>query len=143
MQDALLSPMSFGVPLWKILFTAITIGSGFKGGEFIPLVFIGTTLGSALAAFLPGNHGYLGALGFVAVFGAAANTPITCTLIAIEIFGGKIGLFAALACFTAYHASFHHRIYSSQKFHKTKFERLKEIAYAFGELPRRFLKGED
>ena len=32
---------------WKLLFTAVTIGSGFKGGEVVPTFFIGATLGCA------------------------------------------------------------------------------------------------
>ncbi len=124
-QEALTIPASFYEPLFKGIFTAITLGSGFKGGEFIPLVFIGTTLGSALSGFLSGGAPFLGALGFAAVFGAAANTPLACTIMAMEIFGPSIGIPAAIACYTAFYFTGSHTIYSSQKMHRAKFERLR------------------
>jgi H+/Cl- antiporter ClcA len=139
-EEALHMASRFTDPFFKTIFTALTIGSGFKGGEFIPLVFIGTTLGSALSVFLPASAGFLGALGFGAVFAAASNTPIACILMVTEIFGARFVPFAVVAVYAAYYASFNHTIYSSQRFHKTKFLRLREIAYAFGELPRRFMK---
>lgn len=71
---------------WKLLFTALTAGSGFKGGEVTPLFFIGAALGNALAnpLGLPASH--LAALGSVSVFAAAARSPLACTIMAIEIF---------------------------------------------------------
>ena len=100
------------VPWWdaplKALFTALTIGSGFKGGEFIPLVFIGTTMGSAL------GYSWLAAVGFSAVFGAAANTPLACAVMGVEIFGWRMAPYALLAGFIAYAVSGHPGIYKSQ-----------------------------
>ncbi len=104
-QQALTETAAPEVPLFKGLFTAITLASGFKGGEFIPLVYIGTTLGSAVSTLLPLTPGFLGALGFVAVFAGAANTPIACTILAMEIFGLSLGPYAFLACMMSYFAS--------------------------------------
>lgn len=101
--------------LLKIIFTAVTIASGFKGGEVTPLFFIGATLGNALAVMFGMPVDLMAALGFVAVFAAATNTPIACSLMAVELFGGEYLLFYALACFTAYYASGHSGIYASQK----------------------------
>lgn len=126
-QEALLQPASFHDSLFKALFTALTLGAGFKGGEFIPLVFIGATLGSALAVILPLPFSLLGALGFAAVFGGAANTPIACTLMAMEIFGFGIWPFALLACFASYFSSGHKGIYSRQKIDRNKFSFLRKI----------------
>jgi H+/Cl- antiporter ClcA len=114
-QEALTRPSPWFEPLFKSLFTSLTVGSGFKGGEFIPLVFIGTTLGSTLSLLLPVSAGLLAALGFAAVFGAAANTPIACTLMAMEIFGPRLGPFALIACLVSYCFSGPHGIYKSQK----------------------------
>lgn len=114
-QEALTLPSSFLDPLLKMLFSSLTIGSGFKGGEFIPLVFIGTTLGSALSLILPVSFKLLGALGFAAVFAGAANTPIACTLLCMEIFGYQIFPYAVLACFVSYYTSGYQGIYKSQK----------------------------
>ena len=98
----------------KLLLTTFTLGAGFKGGEVTPLFFIGATLGNALVWILPLPTGVLAAMGFVAVFAAATNTPVACTLMGIELFGIEIGQYIALACFIAYLFSGHSGIYSSQ-----------------------------
>lgn len=110
-QEALQQTTTFFDPFFKMVFTAVTVGTGFKGGEFIPLVFIGTTLGSALSAFLPLSCGFLGALGFAAVFGGAARTPLACTIMAMEIFGARIGVYALLACLASDLFAGGHRLY--------------------------------
>jgi H+/Cl- antiporter ClcA len=114
-QQALSEATSFLDPLWKAVFTAITIGSEFKGGEFIPLVFIGTTLGSAMGAFFPAFFQLLAGLGFAAVFGAASNTPLACSIMAIEIFGPRIAPFAVISCFMSYFLSGPKGIYKTQR----------------------------
>ncbi len=108
-------PVAGAAFAWKILFTAVTLGAGFQGGEVTPLFFIGATLGNALGQLLAVPPGFLAALGFVAVFGAAANTPLACLIMGIELFGGGPMLGPlALACFLAYLFSGHTGIYSSQ-----------------------------
>lgn len=115
---------SFKDPVFKTLFTAITVGSGFKGGEFVPLVFIGSTLGSALALILPVSFKILVAVGFAAVFAGAANAPIACSLMAIEIFGIDIAPYAIVGCFMSYFFSGYKGIYTSQIIHAKKHHRL-------------------
>ncbi|RNL83103.1 chloride channel protein [Sinomicrobium pectinilyticum] len=100
--------------LLKILFTAFTLGAGFKGGEVTPLFFIGATLGNALSFFIPLPAALLAGMGFVAVFSGATNTPIACTIMGIELFGIEGGAFIAIACVTAYLFSGHSGIYSAQ-----------------------------
>jgi H+/Cl- antiporter ClcA len=100
---------------WKILFTAITLGTGFKGGEVTPLFFIGATLGNILAVLLGVPVDLLAGLGFIAVFAGATNTPLACTLMGVELFGGGNLLYYAIACFTAYYFSGKSGIYSSQR----------------------------
>lgn len=97
----------------KILLTAITLGVGFKGGEVTPLFFIGAVLGSALAVVLPLPVGLLAGMGFVAVFGAAAKTPIACIVMAAELFGLAGCLYIAIACIVAYFISGKHSIYNA------------------------------
>jgi len=101
--------------LWKIVFTAVTLGAGFKGGEVTPLFFIGATLGNTLAVLGGMPVDFLAALGFVAVFAGATNTPIACTVMAVELFGGGIVLYAAVACVLAYLSSGHTGIYLAQR----------------------------
>ena len=105
---------------WKILFTAVTLGSGFKGGEVTPLFFVGAALGNALARVMHAPIDLFAGLGFVAVFAGATNTPLACTIMAIELFGaGKPGtafvVYAAVACCLAYLFSGHTGIYLSQR----------------------------
>ena len=71
---------------WKLLFTAVTLGCGFKGGEVTPLFFVGAALGNALARLLHAPVDLFAALGFVGVFAGATNTPIACTVMGIELF---------------------------------------------------------
>lgn len=114
-QEAFRAPSRFSVPALKEVFTALTIGSGFKGGEFIPLVFVGATLGSALSLILPVSVDLLAGVGFAAVFAGASNTPIACSIMAIEIFGLPIAPYAFIACFFSYYSSGDHGIYKSQR----------------------------
>ncbi len=100
---------------WKLLLTAITLGMGFKGGEVTPLFFIGATLGNVLAIYSGSPVGLFAALGFVGVFAGATNTPLACTIMGVELFGGENVLYFAIACFMAYYCSGHTGIYSSQR----------------------------
>jgi len=100
---------------WKLIFTAITLGSGFKGGEVTPLFFIGATLGNTLGRGLHAPVDLFAALGFVAVFAGATNTPIACTLMGIELFGAQYSVYFMIACFLAYGFSGHSGIYSAQR----------------------------
>nr|WP_294899642.1 voltage-gated chloride channel family protein [uncultured Pedobacter sp.] len=100
---------------WKTIFTTITLGTGFKGGEVTPLFYIGATLGNTLANLMNAPISLFAALGFIAVFAGATNTPLACTIMGVELFGGEYLLFFAIACFTAYFFSGHSGIYSSQR----------------------------
>ncbi|WP_431293156.1 voltage-gated chloride channel family protein [Pedobacter sp. P26] len=98
----------------KLFLTTLTLSAGFKGGEVTPLFFIGATLGSFLSLFIPLPFGLLAGMGFVAVFAGAANTPLACIFMGIELFGTASGIYIALACVTAYLFSGHTGIYRSQ-----------------------------
>lgn len=100
---------------WKLLFTIVSLGSGFKGGEVTPLFFIGAGLGNALAAPLGAPADLFAALGFVAIFAGASNTPLACTIMGIELFGAAHTVYIAAACFLAYLCSGHSGIYLSQR----------------------------
>ncbi|MBY0481541.1 MAG: voltage-gated chloride channel family protein [Chitinophagaceae bacterium] len=100
---------------WKLLFTVITLGTGFKGGEVTPLFFIGATLGNTIAWISGAPIDLFAALGFIAVFAGATNTPLACTIMGVELFGGEHIVYYAVACFIAYYFSGHSGIYSSQR----------------------------
>ena len=107
------------LPIWdaigKLVFTVVSLGSSFKGGEVTPLFYIGATLGNALAPLLQLPFQTLAALGFVAVFAGASNTPIASTVMAIELFGPTIGPYAGIACVVSYLFSGHTGIYRAQR----------------------------
>ena len=113
--DAFQHPLAPWDFLGKLVFTVTSLGSGFKGGEVTPLFYVGATLGNALAPLLHLPFAFLAGLGFVAVFAGAANTPIASTLMAIELFGADIGVYAAMACVVAYLVSGYTGIYRSQR----------------------------
>lgn len=101
--------------LWKLIFTTITLGSGFKGGEVTPLFYIGATLGNTLAGILHAPVGLFAGLGFIAVFAGATKTPLACTVMGMELFGPGFVIFYAVACFVAFLCSGKVGIYSAQR----------------------------
>ncbi|MFT4175901.1 MAG: voltage-gated chloride channel family protein [Luteolibacter sp.] len=106
---------------WKLAFTVITLSSGFKGGEVTPLFFIGAALGHALSGIMGVPVDFLAALGFVAVFAGATNTPVASTFLGMELFGADHVIYIAAACLVAYCCSGHSGIYSSQRIAIPKF----------------------
>lgn len=110
--------------LWKLLFTAITLGTGFKGGEVTPLFFIGAALGNTIATLTGAPVDLMAGLGFIAVFAGATNTPIACTIMGVELFGADNALYYAVACFTAYYFSGHSGIYHAQRIGVSKVNKL-------------------
>jgi len=101
--------------LWKLLFTVVTTASGFKGGEVTPLFFIGSSLGNVLSRWMGTPVELFASLGFVAVFAGASNTPLACTIMAMELFDPHHAVYYATACFIAYLISGYSGIYNSQR----------------------------
>lgn len=99
----------------KIVFTAATIGSGFRGGEIVPTFFIGATFGCAAGTLLGLDPGFGAALGFVALFCGVVNCPLASLALAVEVFGAQGLLFFAMACSISYMLSGYYGLYSSQK----------------------------
>lgn len=99
----------------KLVFTSVSLGSGFQGGEVTPLFVIGATLGVTMAHLLDAPVELIAAVGFVAVFAGATNTPLACTITAIELFGATIAIPAAVACIVSYVVSAERGIYSTQR----------------------------
>lgn len=101
-QAAFITPRNPALPFQKLILTAISIASGFKGGEFIPVIFIGSTLASALAGIFGVPTAFAAACGLVSSFGAAARVPLTLTAFAAEYFGGEFFFYALVACLAAF-----------------------------------------
>lgn len=110
----------------KMIFTIVTLSAGFKGGEVTPLFFIGATLGNAISYVIPLPTGLLAGMGFVAVFAGATNTPLACSIMAIELFGAECGVYVATACVVAYLFSGHNSIYVKQVIGEPKYQRLSD-----------------
>lgn len=104
-------PLAF---LFKLIFTAVTLGSGYLGGEVTPLFVIGSTLGFTLGGVLGVDPAFLASIGLVAVFAGASNTPLACALMGIELFGGGAALYLLVGTVLAYLASGHRGIYTTQ-----------------------------
>lgn len=104
----------------KLVFTAVTLASGFLGGEVTPLFFVGATLGSVLGRVL-GLPIELGAgVGLAAVFGAAANTPVALSIMAVELLGADAFPHVVIVAAIAYILSGHRGIYPAQRLHLRK-----------------------
>ena len=111
------SPFTF---ITKLVFTSLTLGSGYQGGEVTPLFAIGSTLGSSLGDILHVSIPFLAALGFIGVFCGATNTPIACFIMGIELFGSEASLYLFLVCIISYLFSGHTGIYTSQQISVSK-----------------------
>ena len=106
------APWAFAV---KFLFTVVTLGFGFKGGEVTPLFVIGALLGATLAPALGLPVPYLAAVGFITVFAAASNTPIASTFMGVELFGTAFMGPLVITGFLAYVLVGHRGIYGGHR----------------------------
>lgn len=102
-------------PFMKILFTAITIGFGFKGGEIIPTLFIGATFGYVVGGAIGLDPAFAAAVAMVALFCAVVNCPMASLALSVELFsGGSIILFA-VSLAVSFMLSGYYGLYSGQK----------------------------
>ena len=99
----------------KIIFTAITISVGYKGGEIVPTFFIGSTFGCIAAKFLGIDPGFGAAIGLIALFCGVVNTLISSIILSIELFGADGVILFSIACGVSYMLSGYYSLYSSQK----------------------------
>ena len=109
--------------LLKIIFTAITIGSGFRGGEIVPTLFIGATLGFTVADVIGLPVALCAAIGMISLFAGVTNCPIASVFLAVELFGAQGILYYALAIFVCFVLSGYFSLYSGQKI---VFSKIKE-----------------
>ena len=99
----------------KIIFTALTIGFGYKGGEIIPTFFIGATLGSLIGSLIGLPPSFSAAVGLIALFCAVVNCPIASIILSVELFGAQgIVLFAVAVC-VSFMLSGYYGLYTGQK----------------------------
>jgi len=108
--------------LLKIIFTAVTLGGGFKGGEIVPTLFVGATLGSFLAPIFGLPVALCAACGMVSVFCGVTNCPITSLILAIEMFGSGSMKYCILCIALSYLLSGYYSLYSTQKIMYSKYK---------------------
>jgi H+/Cl- antiporter ClcA len=108
--------------LLKLIFTALTLGAGFRGGEIVPTFFIGSTFGCAVAPLLGLEPSFGAAIGLISLFCAVVNCPLASLLLSVELFGSSSLWFFALACALSYLFSGKYSLYSAQKIIYSKFE---------------------
>lgn len=101
--------------LLKILFTALTLEAGFKGGEIVPTFYIGSTFGCFVGPFLGLPPSFSAALGLMALFCGVTNCPLTSIFLSLELFGGEGLLWYLLSAAVSYMLSGYFGLYSQQK----------------------------
>jgi H+/Cl- antiporter ClcA len=99
----------------KLVFTAVTLGAGYLGGEVTPLFFIGAALGNVMARLLGVPLAMGAGIGLAAVFAASANTPLALSIMAMELLGAPMFPHVVIVCVLAYLLSGHRSIYPSQR----------------------------
>jgi H+/Cl- antiporter ClcA len=98
----------------KLLFTVVTLGAGFLGGEVTPLFFVGAALGNLLARVLGIPLDLAAGVGLAAVFAAASNTPLALSIMAVELLGASVLPHVAIVSVLAYVLSGNRSIYTAQ-----------------------------
>lgn len=108
--------------LMKIVFTALTLGAGFKGGEIVPSFFIGATFGCLFGTLTGFSPALCAAVGMTSVFCGVTNCPVTSLLISFELFGFEGMPYYLLACAFSYMLSGYFGLYKSQKIMYSKLQ---------------------
>ncbi len=114
---------SFGL---KMLFTAVTLAAGFKGGEIVPTFCIGATFGCVLGGLLGLDAGMAAALGLVGLFCCATNSPLASIVLSVEMFGGANLYLFAFVCVVCFVLSGRSGLYASQILQFSKSDHLAE-----------------
>ncbi len=121
-QKAMNGQVRYEAFILKIIFTALTIGAGFKGGEIVPAFFVGSTFGCFAGDILGIDSGFSAALGFIGVFCGVTNCPLSSIILAFEVFGGGSMIAFALVCAVSYMMSGYFGLYGGQKFILSKLD---------------------
>jgi len=103
-----------GAFLLKIVFTSITLSFGGSGGIVTPIFFVGATAGNIFGGIIGSDPAVFAAIGLVSLLAGAANTPISASIMAVELFGPSVGPYAAIACIISFLMTGHRSVYPSQ-----------------------------
>ena len=120
-EKALFGSARYEAFILKILFTAITLGAGFKGGEIVPSFFVGATFGAAFGPLLGLPSSFSASLGLIALFCGVTNCPMTSFILSTEMFGDQGSIYFMLIIAISYMLSGYSGLYSKQKMMYSKF----------------------
>lgn len=120
--SSFISSCTWYVFILKMIFTSATLGGGFKGGEIVPTLFVGATLGSFLAPLFGLPVGLCAACGMVSVFCGVTNCPLTSFIISIEMFGISSMKYVIICIAISYMLSGYYSLYNSQKIVYSKYK---------------------
>ena len=108
--------------LWKMIFTAITLGAGFKGGEIVPSFAIGACFGCVFSSIVGLPASTCAAVGMIAMFCGVTNSPIASMIIGFELFGFDIMKYLLISVSISYMLSGYYSLYHEQKIVYSKFQ---------------------
>ena len=104
-----------------MLFTAITLGGGFKGGEIVPSFFVGATFGCLFGQMIHVSPSLCAAVGMIALFCGVTNCPLASLFISAELFGLSYVPYCLLVIAVSYLLSGYYGLYKEQQFYYSKF----------------------
>ncbi len=107
--------------LWKMIFTAVTLGAGFKGGEIVPSFTIGATFGCLFGTLVGLPPSLCAAVGMISLFCGVTNAPIASMIIGFELFGLDIMKYLLISVSISYMMSGYYSLYHEQKIKYSKF----------------------
>ncbi len=119
-EEAMVGEARYEAFLVKMLFTAVALGGGFKGGEIVPTLAVGSTFGAAFGTLLGFEPSLCAACGMLALFVGVTNCPIATMFLGFELFGFEAMPFFALSVSVSFTLSGYYGLYSSQKFTYSK-----------------------
>ncbi len=108
--------------LLKIIFTAVTLGAGYKGGEIVPSFFVGATFGCVAGSVLGLSPSFAAGLGLAGLFCGVTNSPLAAILLCVELYGAGGLPYYALVCAISYMLSGYYGLYSEQKIMYSKLK---------------------
>lgn len=119
-EEAMEGHVRYEAFVLKMLFTALTLGAGYKGGEIVPTLCVGATFGCVFGTLLGFAPSLCAACGMIALFAAVTNCPVASLFIAFEMCGFEAMPYFAIVVAVAFTMSGSFGLYKSQKFAHSK-----------------------
>lgn len=107
--------------LLKMIFTALALGIGFRGGEIVPTLYVGATFGCMMGQIMGISPSLCAAVGMASVFCGVTNAPVSSLLLALELFGMDAFPYMMIGISVSYMLSGYNGLYHSQRIVYSKF----------------------